>query len=101
MYKQGGTEILRFPISKLNGRLEDMIILFVSATLEDIIRTTLQETWNDLYPISTDSLCKICPILRHKPRHKGTMGDSVAGLKQKIQGMADDFTISQMETISH
>lgn len=48
MYKQGGTEIslkeLRFPISKLNGRLEDMIILFVSATLEDIIRTTLQET---------------------------------------------------------
>lgn len=46
MYKQGLTDIslkeLRFPTSKLNGRLEDMIIVFVGTTLVEIIRTGLQ-----------------------------------------------------------
>lgn len=48
MYKECLTEFspkeLSIPISKLNGRLEDMIIVFVGATLEDVIRTRLKET---------------------------------------------------------
>lgn len=44
MYKESLIEIslkeLRFPTSKLKGRLEDI----VGATLEDIMRTRLQET---------------------------------------------------------
>lgn len=43
MYQQGLTEFslkaLRFPTSKLSGRLEDMIIVFVGATHKDINRT--------------------------------------------------------------